>query len=645
MKVAESAQGSWVSWMCVALGIVAVPAPCLAQRVNDNAIAQAEDAYGTIAGDEEVGIYGPSEVRGFSPTEAGNIRIEGLAFDQLWPLAIQLRQTTAIKVGLAARNFPFIAPTGVVDYRLRRPDSRTRFEAFGTVDSLGTRAVEVSADLPVSNELGFATSLSSSNSVFGNGTSSRQLQATALARWRPTSEVEVVAFAGGGTDRDDEVGVIYIAPPGRLPPRLPRTDFRGPTWADFEANFLNAGSIVSYRPSQRDTITAGLFLSDVDVAARFANLAFIDDNDSSRTRRLVLQDPPLHDHVLSGELRYARRLDLAGTRHTLTATARFRDRTNYFGGTAIKADEVIGFDENLTLPPRSATFGALTRDNVREVALGLSYASSFGEFLEFGASVLRSRFDKTLSPPDGERILTERAVWLPGANIVVRPDRRLALYAGYVKGIEQAPVAPSVAVNRATLPPPIETEQWDAGLQFRISPRLTAIAGLFQLSKPYFNLDETNFFRELGSVRHRGIELSLTGTLTPAVTIVAGALLIEPVVTADRPGIGRLPVNEPRFRLSASGEWRPWQDRNAAFSLGVNSVGRRAADVANQTFVGTFTTLSIGARYGFPVAGGDMLVRLQVNNVTNAYAPRIRGAGAFDVEDPRTATLSIAWRT
>jgi iron complex outermembrane receptor protein len=645
MKKARCALGGRVSWIFAAIGIVAVPAPCLAQRVNDNAVAQAEDAYGTIAGDEEVGIYGPGEVRGFSPTEAGNIRIEGLAFDQLWPLAIQLRQSTAIKVGLAARSFPFIAPTGVVDYRLRRPGKQVRFEAFVRADSLGGRSLEVLADLPVASRLGFVTSFAASDTVFGNATSSTQLQGTVLTRWQPTAEVEIVAFAGGGIDRDDEVGPIYITPIGQRPPRLPRSEFRGPAWADFEADFLNAGALASYRPNDRSTLSAGVFLSNVDVAARFANLAFIDNDEPTRTRRLVLQDPPLNDRVLSGEMRYSHQFEIGRTRHTLTAAARFRDRTNFFGGTLVRADETIGIDDVLASPPRPGVFGRLTRDDVDEIGVGASYAGSFAEVAEFDASLLRTRVTKSFKVPDEEPTLTERSLWLPGFSLVLKPDRRVALYAGFVKGIEQAPIAPSVAVNRATLPPPIATEQWDAGAQFRISPRLTAIAGIFELTKPYFNLNDLGVFRELGSVRHKGIEFSLTGALSPKVTIVAGAVLIDPVVTASTGNIGRRPVNEPKLRVAISGEWRPWQDRNLAFTGGINHVSERAADVPNEAFIDSLTTFSLGARYGFKLGASDMLLRLQIDNLTNSYAPRLRGASAFDVEEPRVVALSLALRT
>ena len=51
------------------------------QRAVENAIRQANDAFGTSIGRETIGLYNSSSVRGFSPTAAGNVRIDSLYFD------------------------------------------------------------------------------------------------------------------------------------------------------------------------------------------------------------------------------------------------------------------------------------------------------------------------------------------------------------------------------------------------------------------------------------------------------------------------------------------------------------------------------------------------------------------------------------
>jgi iron complex outermembrane recepter protein len=52
-----------------------------AQRAEENVTTGSEDAFGRSIGNESIGIYNEGDVRGFSPIEAGNVRLEGLYFE------------------------------------------------------------------------------------------------------------------------------------------------------------------------------------------------------------------------------------------------------------------------------------------------------------------------------------------------------------------------------------------------------------------------------------------------------------------------------------------------------------------------------------------------------------------------------------
>jgi hypothetical protein len=132
-------------WL-VPLALWAVPAS--AQRAAENAVLEAEDAFGTSIGRETIGLYSASSVRGFSPTRAGNIRIDGLVFDQVWGLTNRIRVSTAIRVGISAIGTPFPAPTGIVDYALRRPSDRAQLSVLTGADSYEKGYVEVDAPCP-----------------------------------------------------------------------------------------------------------------------------------------------------------------------------------------------------------------------------------------------------------------------------------------------------------------------------------------------------------------------------------------------------------------------------------------------------------------------------------------------------------------
>src|SRR5436853_4678300 len=87
-------------------------------RTDDNAITQAEDAFGFSVGRESIGIYNATQARGFSPTQAGNVRIDGLYFDPAFGLQDLLIDNVSIKVGLSAQGYPFAAPGGIGDQSL-----------------------------------------------------------------------------------------------------------------------------------------------------------------------------------------------------------------------------------------------------------------------------------------------------------------------------------------------------------------------------------------------------------------------------------------------------------------------------------------------------------------------------------------------
>src|SRR5450631_964438 len=91
-----------------------------AQHASHNAVTAADDAFGLTLGLESIGMYSPGQIRGFSPKAAGNLRIEGLYFDQQGPLSNRVIEGSAIRVGITEIGYAFPAPTGIVDYALRR---------------------------------------------------------------------------------------------------------------------------------------------------------------------------------------------------------------------------------------------------------------------------------------------------------------------------------------------------------------------------------------------------------------------------------------------------------------------------------------------------------------------------------------------
>src|SRR5262249_36113222 len=125
-----------------------------AQRANENAVTAAADAFGTVVGSQTIGLYSPTNARGFSPTQAGNLRIEGLYFDQ------QSQQSNPylfsgydMRVGIAAQSYAFPSPSGIADYTLRAPGDRLLASAVLIRGPLDIASAEIDAQLPVVNDV------------------------------------------------------------------------------------------------------------------------------------------------------------------------------------------------------------------------------------------------------------------------------------------------------------------------------------------------------------------------------------------------------------------------------------------------------------------------------------------------------------
>ena len=109
----------------------------------------------------------------------------------------------------------------------------------------------------------------------------------------------------------------------------------------------------------------------------------------------------------------------------------------------------------------------------------------------------------------------------------------VALYAATTRGLEESGTAPSFAANANLTLPALRTRQVEAGVRWTLAKDIKLIAGVFDVRRPYFELDADNFFRVLGDVKHQGVELSLTAKPVAGLNVVAGAVLMRPRVTGD----------------------------------------------------------------------------------------------------------------
>jgi iron complex outermembrane receptor protein len=271
---------------------------------------------------------------------------------------------------------------------------------------------------------------------------------------------------------------------------------------------------------------------------------------------------------------------------------------------------------------------------------------------ELSLGLQKTNYEKNTQIPGRPALTTKDSPWLYNGTLALHLTDNLVAYAGYTRGLEESGTAPANAVNRNEAPPALRTSQRDAGLRYAILPNLSLVAGVFDVRKPYFNLDPDRVFRELGTVRHRGIELSLAGQPIEGLSVVAGAVFLDADVSGEAVDlgiIGRKPVGTTRRTMRANFDYRLPFFEPLSVDLGINSLAGKVASALEYSELGgrqlttePLTTFDMGARYRFKAGAAPATLRAQVTNVFNLYRWNVFSNSSFRFTDTRRFLLSLA---
>jgi iron complex outermembrane receptor protein len=625
--------------------------PALAQRTDENAVRAAGDAFGTSVGNERIGLYNAGDVRGFSPVTAGNIRLDGLSVTEHGGFTSRVVSGSTIRVGLTAQSYPFLAPTGIADFSLRNPGNEAVLSPLIYFGPNRTAGFDVDTQIPILRDrLSAAGGFSYRYEENFPGEDGRILQGGGVLRWRPSERVEAKSFYGRIETHDDrDIPAIFSAGP-YLPPKIERRNF-GLDWAKSEGERQFYGGVASARLSDDWQVRAGLFRwennSELNLTELYRNV----QPDGSAQRTLVATKDQTAAST-SGELRSSYSVAEGSRRHTIHLAARGRDTKRAFGGADVRdlGPGVIGSRTDAAEP--EFNFGPRTRDEVRQITGGIGYELRWLGVGELSLGLQKTDYEKNSLIPGRPTLTTKDSPWLYNGTLALHLSDELVAYAGYTRGLEESGVAPANAVNRNEAPPALRTSQRDAGIRYAILPRLSLVAGVFDVRKPYFNVDPDRVFRELGTVRHRGVELSLAGQPIDGLSLVAGAVLLDADVSGEAVDLGIIgpkPVGTTGRTMRANLDYRLPFFEPVSVDLGINSLGGKVASALEFAELGgrqlttePMTTFDIGARYRFKLGAAPAVLRAQVTNVFNIYRWNVSSSSSFRFTDTRRLLLSLA---
>ncbi|MGE4064802.1 MAG: TonB-dependent siderophore receptor [Rhodospirillaceae bacterium] len=614
-----------------------------AQRAGENAVNSADDAFGTSIGDQTVGLYSSNSARGFSPQQAGNIRLDGLYFDQGMEMSDALTSRTAMRVGLSAQSYPFPAPTGIADVEMRRPGDETEGSVTIAYGPLVSGRAEVIAETPlVKDRLRVLGSLAFLHNQYNwRGTFRRYTAASAL-NWTPNDNLDVLFFGDLQHYTDGEAQPFIFTGGLYEPPKYDRSVYFGEPWAERYREVRTAGIITRANLGEW-RLRVGAFRATNELVTEY-NLFFRNVQPDGSAFIDAAKGPSQWFGSNSGEARLSRTYAEALRQHTVHFAVKARDVLRLFGGshTLPVGPGRIGVPNNH--PEPDFMVGPHSRDDVLQLTPGAAYVMRWAGVGEFSAGVQKSFYERTIDQPALPLARTESSPWLYNATLAGYLSPDAALYAGYTRGLEESGIAPETANNRGEALPASITAQVDAGLRYRLTPQVTLIAGVFEVKKPFFERDGANIFRNVGDVSHKGVELSVSGQIAPGLTVVAGAMLLKARVAGGPAAtgvIGPVPAARPNRIIRLTAQYGPPEWRGFSVNAGINHDGRMYANRANTLRLAPLTTFDAGVRYNFRLYGHGASFRAQVQNVTNVWQWSVSSNGSFQPVVPRRFSATL----
>ena len=282
--------------------------PAAAQRTDDNAVIAADDAFGVTVGFQTIGLYGPTNVRGFNPAQAENLRIEGLYYDQQLTYSNPfLFSRSDIRVGIAAQSYSFPSPTGIVDYKLRIPGDTALLSVLLTHGPLNTATTEVDAQYPLVEDLLSAGIIVArwEDFDYNYARTSGSQAFSLLLRIRPDAGLQIVPFIGYTHNGEhQELPSVYAN--GFDPvPIFNEQQLVAQDWTSWGWNQLTAGVVGSGALGGDWRLAAGVFRSLAQNSQNFNDL-LLDPTAGGTADHIVDVTPPLRAGSYSGDLRVTR---------------------------------------------------------------------------------------------------------------------------------------------------------------------------------------------------------------------------------------------------------------------------------------------------------------------------------------------------
>jgi iron complex outermembrane receptor protein len=233
----------------------------------------------------------------------------------------------------------------------------------------------------------------------------------------------------------------------------------------------------------------------------------------------------------------------------------------------------------------------------------------------------------------------------PVAGIVYKPARNVSLYANYIEGLQQGPVASGANIdNIGQAFAPYVSRQKEIGVKVDAG-KIGFGAALFSITLPSAYVQDRRF-GVFGEQRNEGLELSVFGAPLRGVRVLGGLTLLDAKQRTTAGGInqGKDAIGVPDTQLNLGAEWDVPGLDGLTLTARTLYTAAQFADGANTQQLPSWTRVDLGASYVTRIGERKVTLRARVDNVADknywASAGGYPGSGYLVLGAPRTVALS-----
>ncbi len=281
--------------------------------------------------------------------------------------------------------------------------------------------------------------------------------------------------------------------------------------------------------------------------------------------------------------------------------------------------------------------------------------SLFDDKLKTTLGVRHQNIQTTSYNPDTEAQTGnyDESKWTPSVGIVYQPTMDWSVYGNYIESLAPGETAPltqggTVITNGGQNLAPYASEQTEVGVKYDNGVIGSSLA-IFRTDTARAYVDSNNAFKANGENRHQGAELSVFGSPSENMRLIAGVSYLDAKQkdTGNNAIDGNRVIGVPKLQSNVNLEYDLAAVEGLTLTGDIIHTGARYADAANTLKVDGYTTLDLGARYKTMLAGQDVTLKGMVTNVTGedywqsvgGYA----GAGYLNAGNPTALKVSATF--